>query len=190
MKSAHRYTALFLVLLLLLSVLTGCGAKTVDGVTVPSGMRLIVSEADDYNLIVPDTWLTETTVGMTSAYAEDAAHSSVSVLANEVTGLSGTTLNEYYDNAVAQLGAAFPDFALTYAEPSDVKVGFAADPDNYIDGMKYTYSATVGGVQYQWMQVLFIRNATIYIMTYTSTAEAYDDHLEDVSNIIAYFSFR
>lgn len=179
-----------LVLAVLLIILSGCGAKTVDGVTVPAGMRLIVSEANDYNLIVPDSWLTDTTVGMTCAYAEDAAHSSVTVCANELTGFSADTIAEYWNGFSEQFRATFPDFSMVDPEPSDVTVGKAADPDNTVEGQKYRYTATVGGTQYQWMQVLFIRNATIYVLTYTSTAEAYENHLDDVNNIIANFSFR
>ena len=189
MKTTIRLTACVLLFVFMSCALLSCGAKVVDGVTVPAGMRMIVSESKDYNLIVPDNWLTDTTVGMTSAYCEDAARSSVSVTANELSGLETTTIEDYWNGFSEQFLAAFPDFEMVDKEPSDVTVG-AANEGSETKGVKYRYTATVGDTKYQWMQVLFIRNATIYIMTYTSTAEAYDSHLDDVNNIIAHFSFR
>ena len=40
------------------------------------------------------------------------------------------------------------------------------------------------------MQVLCLRGATMYIITYTSTAEGYESNLEDVSDILSYLYFR
>ena len=162
---------------------SSCG-KTEDGVSVPSGMQAIPSEAGDYYLMVPAAWVVDTTKGMTGAYAEDAARSSVTVCANELTR-DIVTIDEYWESFSAQFAATFPDFALLDPEPTDVTLEKAE-----VTGRKYRYTATVGEVKYQWMQVLFIRNATLYIFTYTSTAEGYDANLDDVNKILGELIFR
>ena len=163
---------------------------TEAGVAIPNDMHAIAGEAGDYDLVVPSDWLVETTVGMTSAYAEDTARSSVTVTANELTA-EITSIEAYWDMFAEEFAATFTDFAMIDAEPSDVVVGSAyEDTSRHTDALKYRYTATVGGVQYQWMQVLCLRGATMYIITYTSTAEGYESNLEDVSDILSYLYFR
>lgn len=181
-----------LILVLLCGILSsavGCSSNQTDtGVSIPADMKAVASEAADYDLVVPTSWLVETTVGMTSVYVEDRVRSNVSVCANEIRG-EISSIEAYWDLFTEQFTASFADFTMLDTEPVNVTVGSAYE-DNATDGYKYRYTATVGDVKYQWMQVLFIRNATLYILTYTSTADVYEDHLEDVNDIIAYFSFR
>ena len=176
---------LFLAVLLLVpAMLFSCGGKTEEGIPVPSGMQAIASEAGDYYLMVPAAWTVDTTKGMTSAYAEDAAKSSVTVCANELTR-DIVTIEQYWESFSEQFKATFADFAMIDAEPTDVVLEKAE-----AEGKKYRYTATVGDVKYQWMQVLFIRNATLYIVTYTSTAESYESNLDDVNKILGELIFR
>ncbi len=185
---ATKFLSLMLALLLLVSALTACAKKTDDGVPVPSGMQAIASEGEDYYLMVPDHWLTDTTTGMTSAYVEDVARSSVSVCANELTR-DVTSIEGYWDMFSSQFSETFADFTMLGEEPMDVKVG--ADTEaGATEGKKYRYTATVAGVKYRWMQVLFIRGTVLYIFTYTSTADGYEANLEDVDKILAHFTFR
>ena len=166
----------------LCTALTACASETEDGVTVPTGMQAILSEAEDYYLIVPADWLTDTTVGLTSAYAEDLARSSVTVCANELT-YEISTIEDYWASYAEQFAATFTNFTMLDDVPGDVTIGGEA-------GKKYRYTATVGDVDYQWMQVLFIHNGTLYMLTYTSTPDGYEDLLDDVSDIISAFTFR
>ena len=64
------------------------------------------------------------------------------------------------------------------------------DTTRHTEALKYRYTATGGGVKYQWMQVLCLRGATMYIITYTSTAESYESNLEDVNEILSHLYFR
>lgn len=180
MKHATRFLALLLTAVALFLFVSCSSSK--DGVSVPNGMKNIVSEANDYNLIVPNSWLEDTTVGLTCAYAQDDARSSVSVCANELTK-DINTIEAYWDSFQTEFTASFSDFTLLDTAPTDETIGG-------MEGKKYRYTATVGGTTYQWMQILFIRNATIYVFTYTSTQDGYEGNLEDVGKIISNFSFR
>ena len=85
MKLTKLLSLILACILLSLSVISCAPSVTEAGIAIPSGMQAIAGEAGDYDLIVPASWLVETTVGMTSTYAEDAARSSVTVTANELT---------------------------------------------------------------------------------------------------------
>ncbi len=182
-----KYISLLLAMILFLSMLFSCGTQTEEGIAVPSGMQAIASEAGDYYLMVPAAWLPDTTKGMTSAFAEDAARSSVTVCANELTR-EIDSIASYWDEFQAQFAAAFSDFTMLDELPTDVTI--AAGSESAIEGKKYRYTATIGEVQYQWMQILFIRNATIYIFTYTSTVDGYEENLDTVNEILSNFTFR
>ena len=173
-----------------LAVISCSPSVTEAGIAIPSNMQAIAGEAGDYDLVVPSNWLVETTVGMTSAYVEDTARSSVTVTANELTA-ELTSIEAYWDMFAEEFAATFADFAMVDAEPSDVVVGSAyEDTTRHTEALKYRYTATVGGVKYQWMQVLCLRGATMYIITYTSTAESYESNLEDVNAILSHLYFR
>jgi len=190
MKSRNLLAGVLACLLLCLTFASCTASVTESGIAIPSGMQAIAGEAGDYDLIVPSDWLVETTVGMTSAYAEDAARSNLTVCANELSA-DIASAEEYWEMFAEEFAATFADFAMVDPEPSDVVVGAAyEDTTRHTDGLKYRYTATVSGVQYQWMQVLCIRGATLYIITYTSTVEAYENNLEDVNSILANLYFR
>ncbi|MBQ4601776.1 MAG: hypothetical protein IJB24_02845, partial [Clostridia bacterium] len=55
---------------------------------------------------------------------------------------------------------------------------------------KYVYTATVTGTTYQFMQIVCIREMTVYVITYTSTPDSYDSNMEDVEKILDNFSFN
>jgi hypothetical protein len=186
-----KFLSLILICALTALTFASCSPSVTEaGIAIPSGMQAIAGEAGDYDLIVPSEWLVETTVGMTSAYAEDAARSSVTVTANELTA-ELTSIEAYWDMFAEEFAATFADFAMVDAEPSDVVVGSAyEDTTRHTDALKYRYTATVGGVKYQWMQVLCLRGATMYIITYTSTAESYESNHEDVNDILSHLYFR
>ncbi len=190
MKLTKLLSLLLACMMLSLSVISCSPSVTEAGIAIPNDMQAIAGEAGDYDLVVPSNWLVETTVGMTSAYVEDAARSSVTVTANELTA-ELTSIEAYWDMFAEEFAATFADFAMVDAEPSDVVVGSAyEDTTRHTDALKYRYTATVGGVKYQWMQVLCLRGATMYIITYTSTAESYESNLEDVNEILSHLYFR
>ena len=178
-------------LVLLVTALASCGAQSIDGFAVPSDMSYLASETGDYYLIYPQNWLTETTVGMTSVYTEDAYRSSVIVTANELPA-EMTSIEQYWEQYTEQFRAQFSDFEMVDPEPSDVTVG--KEQKDYggvtAEGKKYRYRATVGDVEYQWSQVFFLHNATLYTVTYTAKAAVYDSHTDDVDKILAYFAIR
>ena len=54
--------------------------------------------------------------------------------------------------------------------------------------MKYSYTATVTGTEFHFISVVCIRSGTVYLITYTAQPAIYENHLEEVQNILDNFS--
>lgn len=68
-----------------------------------------------------------------------------------------------------------------------------SEENTTVDGIyakSYTYTASLSDFNYKIMQTVIIRNATVYLFTYTSTPENYDSHLEDVNSMLDYLKLK
>ncbi len=182
-----KLISLLLILILLCGMLASCSKETESGLSIPSNMQSIVSEAGDYELIVPSEWLVETTQGMTSAYVEDQARSNITVCANELSA-DIASVEAYWDYFSAQFSAVFSDFTMLEAEPAHISIG-SAHEGHTVDGLQYSYTATVGDVKYRWLQTVCLYKGTIYIITFTTTVDMYEEREEDLVEIFRYFYF-
>ena len=54
---------------------------------------------------------------------------------------------------------------------------------------QYVYTATFGGIDYKFWQVICIRQGRAYTITYSSTVENYEQHTPDMQNTLEYFQF-
>jgi methylenetetrahydrofolate--tRNA-(uracil-5-)-methyltransferase len=54
----------------------------------------------------------------------------------------------------------------------------------------FEYECTLSGQTYKYMQAVTMKDDFYYIFTYTSLAENYDKHLEEVNSIISYITFK
>ncbi len=179
--------SLVLALVLLCGMMASCSKETESGLSIPSYMQSIASEMGDYELIVPSEWLVETTQGMTSAYAEDQVRSNITVCANELS-TDITTVEAYWDYFSAQFSAVFTDFTLLEAEPAKITIG-SEHQGHSVEGLQYHYTATVGDVKYRWLQTVCLHKGTIYIITFTTTVDMYEEREEELVEIFRYFYF-
>lgn len=56
--------------------------------------------------------------------------------------------------------------------------------------MQYIYTGTLSDLTYKIMQLVAIKDNTLYIFTYTATVDKYDTHIEDVIAMLDYFCFK
>ena len=54
----------------------------------------------------------------------------------------------------------------------------------------FAYECTLSGQTYKYMQAVTMKDDFFYIFTYTSLAENYDSHIEEVNSIISYITFK
>ena len=57
-------------------------------------------------------------------------------------------------------------------------------------GTKYTFSASLNGQQYNYIITAAFRSNYIYYITYTSTPDFYEKHLDELDDVIANFAFK
>ena len=167
-----------LTLILALSVLflTGCDRDA----NAPTGYKTASGEAADYYFFVPDDWTVDMATGATSAYCSAEDPSSVSVMAWELPN-TDTTLDQWWEMNLEDITMVFQN--VTVEEPENVTVGG-------VHGQKYVYTADLGDFSYKIMQTAAIKSGSVYLITYTSLADTFDSHLEEVGNMVAFFQFR
>ena len=166
-----------------LSVFTSCSSGSDSW--HPAGMKLASSEDADYKMWVPESWTVDMSTGITSAYAGSGDYSNVSVTAQNLSGEQNyLTPSEYWEIYKTDLEATFPDIA--YDEDTEGGISLLLDENA---AMKYSYTATVTGTEFHFISVVCIRSGTVYLITYTAQPAIYENHLEEVQNILDNFSF-
>lgn len=178
LKSRRRSVLLIaLCLVLALAMLSSC---TKDAY-VPAGMKRITNrDIVDYTMYVPVEWTEDISTGVVTAYYSSTDRSNISMMAFDLED-TASTLDDYWALYQQQFADTFSDMSMM------------TDGDTMlIDGkpaQKYIYQASVTGTTYQFMQVLILSVATVYVFTYTSTPEVFDTHIEAIDNILEHIEF-
>lgn len=201
---------LSLIIAVVMCVLTLASCGKADEF-VPAGFKKASNDNADYTLYVPEGWTVDMSTGVTTAYATD--RSSVSFIGFElddtvirfdpVTSEGGenteenteesaeestedekdiVTLDDYWDYYSGTFEETFSDMEYLTRGESTVVSG--------IEARKYVYKATVTGVEYTFLQVVAIKDLTVYIFTYTAKTAAYETNLEEVTEIIGYLEIK
>jgi hypothetical protein len=100
-------------------------------------------------------------------------------------------LAEYKAISIEELGAVLPDFKVIENNTEDALAEEVAPLT--IAGREtitFEYECTLSGQTYKYMQAVTMKDDFYYIFTYTSLAENYDKHLEEVNSIISYITFK
>ncbi len=189
-----RRTALstFLFLLLAAMLFTGCSVKEkIDNSWVPAGMKLLENSNVDYTVYVPENWKIDLSSGVSTAY-DEKTHASVSIVAfNLEKDMLQASVDTYWDYYVKSLTDSFPDFA--YVTEADTEAeDFVPGESTVLDQTAakcYTYTCTITGTKYQFLQCICIRGGYVYMITYTATPDNFSTHLDDIYNIIGNFKF-
>lgn len=201
MKKKLLATSLALLLTLPMFTLTACGDSDPNA---PDGYITASNDKVEYSLFVPNTWVVDTTEDsmMTTARVSAQETSNISMVAytNETyevktdeNGKQISPVPEYWDDYKESLIALFD-------KDADGKSTFVLNEDasgksmlvgnngegSPATGYSYSYTATLGEVELQYLQVIIYRKNTFYIFTYTSTPDRYENAIEDVEGILSY----
>lgn len=187
-----RIVAALSVFFLAILLLCSCSAKEkYEDSWVPAGMKLLENQNVDYTLYVPEDWKIDLTSGISTAYDEDDL-SSVSVVAfNLESDMLSATIDEYWTYYEASLKSTFADFS--YVSDADTESeDFVPGESTVLDETAakcYTYTCSVSGDTYQFMQCIAVRSGYVYMITYTASPANFDTHLEDAYDVISHFEF-
>lgn len=172
-----------LIILTLILVFTAVSCKK-DETDAPDGMYLVENETAYYDLYLPEGWVVDRNDGMISAHASSTdVGSNISVTSIAVP--SGyDNYREYIDKGFTEhYKSTFPDMEII-EEFTEVEVGGKS-------ALKTIFTATVGGTEYQFEQVVATgKNLEVFVFTYTSTPELFDTHKADVEKILGELKFN
>ena len=153
--------------------------ELVDGKT-PDGMKIASSDNVEYRFYVPKTWVCSSESLRSEAYFPES-------------GKPNVTVTSYADSAI---DSADKYFALAEAEYKKTLSGYEliSKEDAGIVGNRYatnyTYKAVYDGVEFRIRQTIFVFASTVYTITYTSLADSFDSHIDDVNKMLEVFEFR
>ena len=164
-----------------LCMLCGCGSRT-EG--APDGMKALTSSDKlDYYIYVPAAWVQDLSTGAVSAYVSSSDLSNVSMTQFNLDELK--KLDDHVADYIADLETNLNGFKLEegYPEKGATLLGG-------VEAKKLEYTASLAGNEYKYMQIICAKSGTIYFFTYTAMAEAYDEHTEEVQQILDNFAFK
>ncbi len=170
-------TLLVSLLLILGMALSGCAKQDTS---VPEGMQLASSDDADYLFYVPEGWRVDKSSLYTAAYFSSGDATSMSVTAFGMN-MAGDTVSSWWESYTEQFINIYDTMEVTAEEEAEL---------DGIDGMKYTFAATLNEKEYQYIIVAALRENYIYYITYTSTPEYYEDHLDELDQAVEYFAFK
>ncbi len=173
-----------LILTLLLSIcFISCSNNEND--TLPDGMALLDNPSTDFYFYYPSSWQADRNDGVVSAYVSDTDRSNISVsvmtASNEVNSVDTyLTLGDisYFDH----MKSTFPDLELI-TDGEELTLGG-------VPARRYVFTASVAGDAYKFSQIIAYTNGYIYFMTYTSTVELFDSHIDEVTKTVEEFKFK
>ena len=158
--------------------------------------RLAGNEAVDFYFYYPENFILDKNAMMISVFAANPEWAEIefesSVLSVPVNAnLSAYVVSLVGDYADAEqywqeyvmptLDLAFQDLYIEYS--GDIIIA-------ELPGRKYIYTASLGGQEYKYAQVIFFRNADVYTLTYTATSGKFDKHLKVLDIVVETFTFK
>ncbi len=193
MKKTFKKILIVLFAVILTLGAVSCGDK--DDF-VPAGYKRASSKKADHTLYVPEGWVVDMSTGVTTARVSESDSSNISFMSFELDksklGSEGTdgeteeksTLDKFWDYYSAEFVKTFPD--MKYDENGNGANMLVSK----LAAKKYTYTATVTGAEYKFMQIVVIKGETVYLLTYTAKTELFDDHLSEVEKIAGYIEIK
>jgi hypothetical protein len=186
-KMKRSLCFLICILTCLTLVLSGCSDSE-----VPDGYQNVATEKEAFYFYVPKSWVDNTPSGTASAYYSSDDYSNVSFTCMVIDPGEMDELAEYKDITLTELGAVLPDFKVIEKEVADDAIAEEVAPIT-IGGREtitFEYECTLSGQTYKYMQAVTMKDDFFYIFTYTSLAENYDKHTNEVNSIISYITFK
>ena len=167
-----------LILIVLVAVMTLSLVACANGEEAPEGMMDVAPDNEKYNFYVPQNWRTNSG-DIVGAYYSMTDRSNVSVMAY---GGEYESSEDYWNGFKLSAENTFEKFEVITENEAKV-----LDERNAV---RYVYKMKLNGKEYQCMQTVAAFSNIFYVITYTSTPEFYESHLEDIELILSNFDFK
>lgn len=192
-RNFKRILSAMLVCFLLAAILASCVKKENDA---PDGMMIASAAGADYMLYVPTTWNLNTYYGVSGAYRDAAAQSTVSVqkyASGSLEGAEGENRNALYWETVClpQIKSRALNGEVTPVEDDAHPASF------YLGGKPAEYRHVTALVSYgekeqktlHFVYAVAERSGYFYVLSYSGTDAAYELCKDDLDKILTEFTF-
>ncbi len=163
----------------------------------PNGFVTASDKACDYYLYVPSEWTVDTAENslMASARADNYSTTPANITMMPFTDDEDKykTISEYwayYESTIANVFDKAKDENGNPTEESSCKI-ISKDVSCKVDGrdgMKYVYTATLDGINLKYLQLIVKKDSSFHILTYTASADSYDEN--EINAIINEIKFK
>ena len=195
MKSMKRMVSVLLAALAVIScaLLSSCGSESEDG--VPKGMKIASAESASYKFYVPTSWQCDVASGATTAYYSITDTSSVSVMVFTLEN-SDSDASDWWKSFEADFKNVYTDFELISEEEAVLD---GAPASRFVFSGALVHKDEKSGEEtkdvFKFMQVAAVKTKKlsapeVYVVTYTSSPEVYDSHIEEVNKMVEEFRFN
>lgn len=146
------------------------------------GLTALTNKGVEFVLYYPsEGWTVVTDSGYLAIANEDGA--SVSVVKGDAYAAQIQTPTDYLEKYY------YPTFDALYGTHKELSRREVTDrADAWL--LEATYSATVGGEDYTFLQALYFRNGYIYTLLYTAKTELFDAHLAEAETMVREFTLK
>ncbi len=185
-----RYTmARVLCALLALAMMMGTLVACSGGSEAPDGYQYATCRGEYFRLFVPTQWTVNTESGVSGAYISVLDETAVSMAEVHFDKSASTDGETDAAGGDADVTATLEDFYAAHMAEIGKMRDYTAEKEFNATLGSYrakdiTYTATVGGVSYRYRQLLTKVEGRFYLFTYSSHAEAFDQWLDIVDEIL------
>jgi hypothetical protein len=195
---------LFILAVLALLILSSCSPREPDNIEadmidIETGevFRLANNQAVDFYFYYPENFVLDKKAVMISIFIND-----LETVKNDLD--TGAVLDVYvnpnlsaYVHSTQENYTDASQYWEEYMKPSlnegfqNIIIESGEDIETAgIPGRKYIYSASLGGQDYKFAQVIFFKDREIYILTYTATPSKFDKHSRVLDIVVDTFTFK
>jgi hypothetical protein len=154
------------------------GANQDDG--IPEGYKQVSDDSVAYRFFAPLDWSVNSTDSIDSVYYSPSDPSMV-MISFYAPDSEQADIDTYWASVEEQYKSLYTDY--TPVSSGNTVLGKRT-------AIQHTFTAKIGGVEYKMMQIITGYGKHYYTMTYMSSPENFDLHLEEVNKMAEVFLFR
>lgn len=156
--------------------LASCGKKN----DVPDGYQQVSDDDVSYYFYAPTQWSINSAGGVDSVYYSTTDPSVVMVTFYR-PDTDEVELDKFWESVEAQYKSQYSNYELVSEEATTL---------GDRNARAFTFTAGIAGSDYKIRQIVTGYGSYYYTMTYMSTPENFDSHLEAVNGMASVFKFR
>ena len=173
----------------------------------PDGMKRASADNIGYSVYVPEDWVIKSSAESLLVEArvseEDSSNVTVMRYYNSTVEIDATkedfaetAIRDYWADYRAELEKVFDldsegKTTFVLAEEDGYKCVMGSGWEGYgVTAVEYDYTATLGGVELSYSQIIAFYDNYFYIVTFTTRPDLFDTHSSQVAEIVKYVKVK